>query len=86
MTHACQPNAAALQDAAATGALPAAAALNATVVALAALLVAAAVSATIVAPAAPIAYPVSHALPFAELLLPHALSGRAPHPTSAALG
>ena len=51
--RACQPNAAALQDAAAVGALPAvAAAVSATIVALAVPVTAAAVGATIVAPAA----------------------------------
>ena len=55
MTHACQPNAAALQDVAVIGALPVAATVNATVVALAAPVAAAAVGATIVAPAASVA-------------------------------
>ena len=50
--HACRLNAAALQDAAAVVALPAAAAVSATIVAPAAPVTAAAVGATIVAPAA----------------------------------
>jgi hypothetical protein len=55
VTHACQPDAAALHDAAAVGAVLAAVAVSATIVALAATVTAAAVGATIVAPAASVA-------------------------------